>query len=301
MTALISTRDATLKTVSLPTISIVVPNFNGADCLERCLTSLAKQEYAGLQVIVIDGGSTDGSMGVVGKFPDLVSYAVSERDRGQAHALNKGFAVAAGEIVNWLCSDDYLLPGALSAVGRRFQSDSDVDVLVGAAELQFLQTESHSVMRPGVADILRMPCGNPIAQVACFFRRSLLGRIPPIDESYNYAMDFELWNYFLYEKKARFAVLDTVLAVFPLDGTNKTSVGGEKIIVELERIYKCYCDERIPLTFWHRKLRLPMERARKVGQGWYPLIRFGQICVVLALAPFYGLARVRAMNWTAFL
>ncbi len=291
---------------TLPTLSIVVPNFNGGKTLGRTLQSLLDQDYPGLEIFVADGGSTDESVEVLRRFEPHLHGWLSEADTGQSQALNRGFARTTGEIVNWLCSDDLLEPGALHRVGRFFTQHAEVDVLVGTCLFEFLdeqgnvqRTHEH---RPTLDGIDTMPCGNPIPQPSCFYRRRLLeGRALPIDESYRYAMDFELWNYFK-SQGARWHVIDDRLSRFPFDGANKTSTGGDKIIAELERIYRAYTDERMPLSTWHRWLRLPLERFRKrhPGRGGYLVARPLQLALTLGLGPFYGLRRVRAMNWHAF-
>ena len=130
----------------------------------------------------------------------------------------------------------------------------------------------------------------------------MLAREHPIDETFMYAMDFELWNYLSYVAKARFVYIPEALAVFEVSGDNKTSTGGERIINEVERVYVRYCGERVPLTYWHRRLRLPLERARKsAGMPVRICVRPLQIVLTVILGAFYGLDRVRAMNWSAFL
>jgi glycosyltransferase involved in cell wall biosynthesis len=285
---------------NLPSVSIVVPNFNSGHTLTRCLDSLLAQNYPRLEIIVVDGGSTDGSVAVIERYASQLASWVSEPDRGQSHALNKGIAKAQGQVVNWLCSDDFLLPGALHAIGREFARDASADVVVGAGEIRKPSAAPY-LAAPTVSALELMPCHNPIVQPACFFKRHLLCRDPVIDESFSYAMDFELWNYFKTTVNARFNCISDVLAVFPMDGDNKTSTGGQRIIAEVERVYRRYCRERVPLTYWHGRLRAPLERLRKqYGVAGYLIARPLQVVTVLSLAPFYGLARVRAMNWAPF-
>jgi glycosyltransferase involved in cell wall biosynthesis len=286
---------------ALPSISVVVPNFNNGNTVERALQSLIDQDYPRLEIVVVDGGSADGSVEVIRRFEPHITWWTSEKDRGQSHAINKGLARTTGEIVNWLCSDDYLLPGALLAIGQVFANDISADVVLGAGDLHRIEQGTIYRTAPTPSALSTMPCNNPIVQPACFFRRKLLQRTPAVLESLNYALDFELWNYFMFVQHARFVCLDRVLAVFPFDGANKTSVGGSRIIDEIDRIYRHYTNERIPLTYWHRKMRLPLERWRENSSRWsFPIVRILQIASVLVLSPFYGMRRVRAMNWSAF-
>jgi len=281
-------------------ISIIVPNYNGGKTISRCLESLISQDYKDLEIIVVDGGSTDDSVSIIKRYADRITWWTSEKDRGQSHAINKGFLHATGTIVNWLCSDDFLLPNALTVVATEFLLDPATDVLAGGGELIRPGLPLH-VFAPTPHQIQLMPCHNPILQPACFFRRNLLCRSPPIDESFHFAMDFELWNYFLWDMHARFKCIPTKLAIFPMEGSNKTSTGGQQIISEIQRIYERYENEFIPLIFWHRHIRAPLERLRKHhGMAGHLIARPLQIILLLLLSPFYGFDRVRAMNWSSF-
>jgi len=127
----------------------------------------------------------------------------------------------------------------------------------------------------------------------------LLLRHPPLDESYHYAMDFELWSYFKVQR-ARWKVIDDVLCSALMSGVNKCSTGGMEITEEQIRVYRTYVHEKIPLTFWYRLMRLPLERfrLRHPGRLAYCIARPLQIAAVLLLGPFYGFKRVRAMSFS---
>src|SRR5690349_7302447 len=107
----------------MPLVSVVVPSFNQAEFLGEALESVLAQTYPRLEVLVVDGGSTDGSPDVIRAFEDRLAWWVSEPDRGQADALNKGFARASGELLTWLSSDDTLLPGAVERLAESFEGD----------------------------------------------------------------------------------------------------------------------------------------------------------------------------------
>jgi glycosyltransferase involved in cell wall biosynthesis len=282
----------------LPSISIVVPNFNAASTLEATLESLFDQGYPGLEVVVCDGGSTDGSVEIIRRFAPRLRWWVSEKDRGQAHAINKGFARCTGEVVNWLCSDDRLTPGALRRVGQYLAEHAEVDAVVGRSRLTHTNSTWERLLAPKPDDLEVMACRNSIPQPSCFYRRRLLDRDPPLDESYHYTMDTELWLYFL-SRGARFGFIDDVLSVYQLSETNKTSTGGEKITRELERLYKAYVRERVPLTFWQRYLRHPLERLKRRSPA--PVARHligpTQRLIERGLGKFYGFTRVHAMDW----
>jgi glycosyltransferase involved in cell wall biosynthesis len=287
---------------TLPTISVVVPNYNGGATLARTLESLLDQGYPGLQVVVVDGGSTDDSVDVIKRFAPRLDHWESEKDRGQSHAINKGFARCTGDVVNWLCSDDYLLPGALATVGRRFAEWPDADVVYGGCVMDIVREGTQWVApAPPAASVELLPAHNPILQPACFYRRRLLaGRTPVLDETNHYAMDFELWNYFR-RRGAVWRATDEVLAVYPHSGENKGSTGGDKILRDHERIYRAYAGpERVPLTFWYRLLRLPVVRFRKRHPGRAAQLagRALERAYRTALGAFYDRRYVNAMDWS---
>ena len=115
----------------LPKISIVTPVFNSVDFIESCLVSVLGQEYPNLEYIVIDGGSSDGTVQIIEKYADRLAYFVSEKDRGQTHALNKGFAKATGDVLAWLNADEEYLPGTLKKVGKAFAASPELDLFYG--------------------------------------------------------------------------------------------------------------------------------------------------------------------------
>jgi glycosyltransferase involved in cell wall biosynthesis len=324
--------DARIQPTSYPKISIVVPNYNGGLTIGKTLNSLVEQHYPNLEIIVVDGGSTDCSVEVIKQFENSITWWESEKDSGQSSAINKGFARCTGEIVNWLCSDDLLTSGALHVVAKHFIVSPEVDVLVGSCKMELLseslkppsrlvdywmnlfhrllgtgsrpmeliEDEKNAyIKRLSERHLRLMPTHNPIPQPSCFYRRKLLDRVPPVDENYEYAMDFELWNYFL-SQNAKWRIIDDILSINPVSGANKTSIGGVAATYEIERIYRVYSNELIPLTFWHRNLRYPLEQFINRRYKNVRLFLLGPIwvAITLALAPFYGLEKVWAMRWT---
>jgi len=180
---------------SLPWISIVTPSFQQARFLERTIQSVIDQGYPRLEYLVLDGGSTDGSLDVIRKYEDRLDFWSSEADRGQAHAINKGFRQAKGELLGWLNSDDTLAPGALLEIGRLFLSHPHVDLVYGHT---FLINEADRVVgrRLAVPTNLRELIQynrNMWSQPGTFWRRRLYELTGPLDESLHYAFDCDFW------------------------------------------------------------------------------------------------------------
>ncbi len=155
-----------------PRISIVTPSFNQAQYLEETIRSVLLQGYPNLEYFVFDGGSTDGSADILRRYDAFLDGWVSERDKGQSDAINKGFARCTGTIVNWLCSDDILLPGALGQVGGAFVERPGADVVVGAAKYQFDDhSEPDYISTPTAGDLTFCPrrtrsCSRAVSFVA---------------------------------------------------------------------------------------------------------------------------------------
>ena len=180
--------------MELPLISVVTPSYNQAPFLEDTLNSVAAQDYPRTEHIVIDGGSTDGSVDIIRRHAPRLSHWVSEKDRGQSHAINKGLTMARGDVLAWLNSDDTYLPGALRAVGDVFAQHPDVDLVYG--DYVYTDVAGQPLRRRHVFAHISYESllyHDYLGQPAVFFRRSLFERVGPIDESLHYSMDWDLF------------------------------------------------------------------------------------------------------------
>jgi cellulose synthase/poly-beta-1,6-N-acetylglucosamine synthase-like glycosyltransferase len=139
-----------------PKISIVTASFNQVQFLEHAIQSVLEQRYPNLEYIVVDGGSTDGSIDVIEKYRPQLTHAIIEPDKGQSDALNKGFNLATGEIMNWLCSDDMLEPGSLARIAASY-CRSKLDLIVGGC-VRIGNVRSDEIFRHHSA----IPFGRPI-------------------------------------------------------------------------------------------------------------------------------------------
>jgi glycosyltransferase involved in cell wall biosynthesis len=205
-----------------PLISVVIPSFNQVRFLERAIRSILDQAYPRLELIVVDGGSTDGSREVIEGFSDSLTWWCSEPDAGQANALNKGFARTSGEIMGWLNSDDKLAPGALARVTLYFAGNPEIDALYGHRVL--IDEEDREIGRwilPPHSDRV-LSYADFIPQETLFWRRGLWRRTGgEVDDSFKFAMDWDLILRFR-EAGAKFVRLPFFLGLFRVHSGQKT-------------------------------------------------------------------------------
>lgn len=180
-------------TSNLPLVSIITPSFNQARYLEDTIRSVLDQDYPNLEYSVIDGASSDGSVDIIRKYADKLAWWVSERDSGQAEAINKGLARAKGEIVAWLNSDDYYLPGAISAAFKAFNENPDVALVYGNMLAVDEKGETINILKYNQLDLADLLCFQIIGQPAVFFRRYVLEKAGGLDTTYHFLLDHHLW------------------------------------------------------------------------------------------------------------
>lgn len=211
-----------------PCVSIVVPSFNQAQYLEATLDSLFAQNYSPLEVIVMDGGSTDGSVDILKRYDDRLSYWESVPDEGQTHAINKGFARANGEILAWLNSDDLLLPGAIKSVVERFEKAPSVDVVYGQRIIINEHGQDIGTWNVKNAHNDILPYADFVPQETLFWRKSLWKRVGgTLDQSFKFAMDWDLLLRFKLVN-AKFSVINRYQGAFRFHSQQKTvcEIGG---------------------------------------------------------------------------
>ena len=185
-----------------PKVTVVTPSFNQVEFIEATIRSVLLQGYPNLEYIIIDGDSTDGSVGIIKKYEALISHWISESDMGQYDAVNKGFNLASGEIMTWLNSDDMYVPGCLWVVGSVFRTfEAKVQWITGVPVSW--DTEGHlcrvSHLPKYCRDLIRKGCYEGralgwIQQESTFWRRSLWKKSgAALDCNWKLAADFELW------------------------------------------------------------------------------------------------------------
>ncbi len=179
---------------SWPRISIVTPSFNQARFLEKTILSVLNQDYPNLEYIIIDGGSLDGSVEIIKKYERRLAWWVSEPDRGQSAAINKGFAASSGDLLAWLNSDDAYMPGTLQVAGRVFAARPEIDLLYGDTllidqndvllrELKEVRFSKRALVHGAVN----------LVQPNALWRRQAFFQAGALRTDYHYCLDVDLW------------------------------------------------------------------------------------------------------------
>lgn len=230
-----------------PRISLVVPSFNAEATIERTLRSIERQGYPNLQLLCMDGASTDRTVERIERFRHLVAALVSERDGGVADAINKGFRLADGEIFCWLGADDELAEGALHHVAAAFAEHPEADVVTGGCRRFYADGSTQETFVPEWF-LDTMAFRLDIEQPSTFWRASLHRRAGELDTSYKLAFDWELWNRFI-ARGARFVRAKEILSHYHFSDTNLTSRSGARQIEEMGRITATYGSARVAAAY----------------------------------------------------
>lgn len=252
-----------------PKLTIITPSYNQADFLERTILSVLNQNYPNLEYIIIDGGSTDRSVEVIKKYEKYLTYWVSEKDRGQVHAINKALERATGEWISFQNSDDVYFPGTFQRFGKAaLQQPADIlygDLFMISTDdevTEILKTTSYSL----TCQILE---GMQIHNQSLFFKRALVEKYGKFDESYRFAFDYEFITRYTLHDTTKIRKIDGLGGALRVHADAKSStiasVGSEEHL----RIQKLY---NSAITFPAlNKIRYLWCRIRKVS---YFLFRF---------------------------
>ena len=221
-----------------PLFSIVIPTLNQGPYIEDTLLSILWQGYDNVEIIVVDGGSTDDTPAVLERYRPWIRVLISEPDRGQSDAINKGFRRASGSILAWINSDDFFLPEAFRTVLACFAAQPSGRWVIGSGDIisadqQFLR---HVPAREGSAEtLLAMANGCFLLQQSCFWRASLWQEAGGVDESLSLLMDYDLW--WRFSRRCRGIVTQQRLGAMRYYATVKTRRQMDRFPAELATIY----------------------------------------------------------------
>lgn len=227
------------KQMKRPIITIVTPSYNQGKYIERTIKSVLAQKITDLEYLIFDGGSTDNTVDILRSFEDSIQW-ISERDSGQADAVNRGFKKARGEIIGWLNSDDIYYTNTLHDVIDLFNSNSDIDIVYGMADHideqdNFIETY---YAREWSYEQLKSVCY--ICQPAVFFRRSVIDEFGLLNDKLRYCMDYEFW--LRIGKHKSFYYLQKKLAGSRLYPETKTLGSRVAVHKEILSMLKQQCD-----------------------------------------------------------
>ena len=246
-------------------VSIITPSFNQARYLEATIQSVLSQDYPYIEYLIVDGGSNDGTVDIIKKYESKLAWWVSEKDKGQTDAINKGFAQAKGEILAWINSDDTYEPGAVSAAVRYLQEHPEVGMVYGdcnfinesgrvIGKFNSVQTSYH-LLRQGYSHI---------PQQTMFFRANLWKQVGPLDPTFYFAMDYDLWTRIAARSEIKY--VPQTWANFRLHTSGKTILADDRCWPEMIRVH--YRDggsffSVIVAKYYIRKLVAPIWNWRK--------------------------------------
>lgn len=249
----------------LPLVTIVTPSFNQARYIEATIQSVVGQDYPNIEYLIVDGGSTDGTVDIIKKYEGRISWWVSEQDKGQTDAINKGFNRANGQILAWLNSDDTYEPGAVAQAVQYLLEHPEVGMVYG--DCNFIDEEGRVIGRFASAQtdyrLLRQGYVH-IPQQTMFFRADLWKQVGPLDPSFYFAMDYDLWTRLAARTALKY--VPQAWANFRLHTSGKTIAADDRCWPEMLRVH--YRDGGSPFApivakYYIRKLVAPLWNWRR--------------------------------------
>lgn len=254
--------------MSAPLVSIVVPTLNQAPYIGETIASIIGQCWPRMEIIVVDGGSTDGTADVVRRFGSAITHFISEKDRGQADAINKGFRLAKGDIFAWLNSDDYYLPGVLDRVVPMLGDGLTSSLLYGGTVAYQQKTHAMTHWMAEPFDREKLKVKDYIYQPSAFWTRALWQTTGELDISKHFILD---WDWFVRASEhCNFQQIPNPLSVYRFHEGHKTTSGNPRRVEEV-----CAFVEKHAGTEWAAAFRDVGAQLPTLIPGLKRLRRFG--------------------------
>lgn len=245
-----------------PKISIVTPSLNQGQFIEETIRSVLLQGYPNLEYIIIDGGSTDDTVHIIKKYEKWLTYWVSESDKGQAQAINKGFRKSNGDILAWLNSDDTYMPKAFRRVAEIFLTITDITMIYG--DVNFIDKDSNLLKKFNTQhfDLISQIYTNMVPQQASFWRKEIFDQVGFLDETYHHPFDNDFFIRVGTACKVIYA--PALLANYRLHPQSKTEIASVTFFLEYLSILKKYFQrsdipqsvkehEKKVFSYWHER------------------------------------------------
>ena len=239
----------------LPKLSIVIPSYNQGQFIEETILSIINQNYSNLELIIIDGGSSDNSVDIIKKYESYISFWVSEKDRGQSHAINKGIEKATGEWIAWMNSDDCYLPGAFDYI-KSYLINMELDFLFGdcSVGLTIGNASEHKHNPKYKRDLYQIlnffyDVKHIIPSQSVFVRKTVVDRVGLLNENLHYCMDLD-WFARIYLKTESRLFYSKTICFFRIHDVSKSSTSYFKMTNEAMDLASQYKEYLEPVLKW---------------------------------------------------
>lgn len=228
--------------MNFPKITIVIPSYNQGQFLEDTIISIVEQQYPNLELFVVDGGSNDSSVDIIRKYESHITWWVSEKDKGQSDAINKGFAKATGEIISWLCSDDLYTPGTLHRVAAHFSKLEDsVGLIYGGITTFKDGVDLKTNWGYKNSSVERYLAGMAFSQPAAFYKKKYLDKIGGrVNDQLHYGMDFDLFCRL--GLVCDFVPVDDIFAKYRLHYQSKSVSQSDRFMADWNKTFVNLCN-----------------------------------------------------------
>jgi glycosyltransferase involved in cell wall biosynthesis len=255
--------------MNIPKISIIVPSYNQGEYLEATLTSIINQQYPNLELFVADGGSQDNSVDIIRKYENHITWWVSEKDKGQSDAINKGLERATGDIISWLCSDDLFTPGTFNKVANYFsQLPPDTGLIHGGSTLFKASGKISDSWGYNNPSLERNLAGMAFPQPSAFFQKKFLDIIGSrVNTDLHYGMDYDLFSRLACV--CRFNPVPEIFSEYRLHDSSKSVKEQDRFIDDWSSVFINLC-KNIGWSDIHKELNASGFLPEKVRDFYYP-------------------------------